>query len=203
MKLILLTVFAAVGFGQSTLTLACPSYRAGTALICTINKTGDIPAGLQFTFNADGRSSPWTATVQGTAAAAGKDIQCNTANGTCLISGINSQTIADGQMAQFSIPIASTVTGNLIFSLTASVGASLAGTSVATTTNPSLSVPSVNKCDITGDGLSDGSDVTLIKTQITSGSAPTTSDLNKDGAVNVIDEQILINAALGGACTAK
>ncbi len=71
------------------------------------------------------------------------------------------------------------------------------------TANPFLSVPSVNKCDITGDGLSDASDVVAIKTQIISGSAPITSDLNKDGVVNVIDEQILINAAQGRGCTAQ
>ena len=195
-------LLAVVGcWGQSTLTLSCPAYRSGTPLICTVSKTGDTPAGLQFTFNADGRAAPYTATILGAAANAGKDTQCGPA--ACLISGVNAQTIADGQVAQFSIPIPAGVTGNLIFSLSTPIGASLTATAISTTVNPPLSVPSVNKCDITGDGLSDGTDVAAIKNQITSGSAPASSDLNKDGKTDVIDAQILINAAQGRGCTAQ
>src|SRR5437016_2517878 len=120
MKFLLTFLFINSCFAQSVLILSCPSYRAGTNLICTINKTGDAPAGLQFTFNADGRTSPYIASVSGTAIVAGKDIQCGPA--ACIISGINAQTISDGQVAQFSVPIPANVTGNLIFSLTSPVG---------------------------------------------------------------------------------
>jgi len=59
----------------------------------------------------------------------------------------------------------------------------------------------INLCEITNDTTPGLADVQLIFKQAM-GTAPPLNDLNYDGVVNVVDVQILLNAALQLACSA-
>ena len=57
-------------------------------------------------------------------------------------------------------------------------------------------------CDVNGDGVTNGADVTAAINQALGVSA-CTADLDKDLQCSVVDVQRVINAALGGQCVAK
>lgn len=203
-KLFLFAISSLPLLAQSAaLNLSCTNnVRAGTTLTCSIALSGgSLPAGLQWTLAS---SSPIGAVVVMPAAAATtaqKGIACNAAN-TCLLTGINANQIADGVLATLAIPIPAT-SGNLqmTVNLSATIGASLAGTAVVTTANPPVSVSILSGCDIDGDGQTNATDVTAEQNGVLA-IPPTASDLNLDGKLDVVDVQIVINAARGLACTA-
>ncbi len=199
-------LLASMCFADSVLTLSAPPYTPGQPLILTVSKTGDLPSNIQITFNADGRTSPGSASVVGSALSAGKSIQCG-GNGICVIWGLNQATIIDGPVAQFSIPIPSNVTGSLTFSITGQVESTPGGMPITTTVNPPLSVPSTislpQPCDITGDGLVNISDVDAMRNQVLLGTFSAAYDLDHDSKVNVTDLAIEIKAYLGGTCAAQ
>ena len=60
-------------------------------------------------------------------------------------------------------------------------------------------LPTINACDLNGDGL-----VTVVDLQLeinaALGLAPCTHDINKDGPCNIVDVQRVVIAALGGQC---
>jgi hypothetical protein len=101
---------------------------------------------------------------------------------------------ASGTVQTFTINAG--VTGLLAgnFSVKAYVGS---GSGSGTTTTPP---PAVSKCDLTGDGIVDVSDVQSAINQSLGTASCTNGDIDKDGSCNVVDVQRIINAALGGAC---
>jgi hypothetical protein len=54
-------------------------------------------------------------------------------------------------------------------------------------------------CDVNKDGATNVVDVQLIVNQVL-GVVPPTSDVNGDGSVNIVDVQAVVNAALGLGC---
>jgi hypothetical protein len=71
------------------------------------------------------------------------------------------------------------------------------------TTFTEVAIPAMNSgapgCDINGDGVTTGADVTLA-TDAALGKTSCTADLDGNGRCNVIDVQRVANAALGGSC---
>ena len=67
----------------------------------------------------------------------------------------------------------------------------------ATPVNQSFQV--ISPCDINGDGTTTVAHVRKMTSEALGASAAT-DDLNRDGVVNVIDVQIVINATLGLGC---
>ena len=63
-----------------------------------------------------------------------------------------------------------------------------------------FSAASQPTCDLNGDGVVDGSDVTIAINQALGLSPCTSADLDKSGVCNVIDVQRVINAAIGLGC---
>ena len=204
-KLFLFAIFSLPLWAQSAaLNLSCTNnVRAGTTLTCSIALSGgSLPAGLQWTFASSSPVGPIVVTPAASATTAQKSIACNAAN-MCLLTGINANQIADGVLATLAIPIPA-ATGNLqmTVNLSATTGASLSGTALATAANPPVSVSISSGCDVNGDGQTNAADVTAEQNGVLA--IPQTAiDLNQDGNLNVVDVQIVINAARGLACTAQ
>ena len=68
--------------------------------------------------------------------------------------------------------------------------------------NQSVSVSVLSGCDINGDGQTNAADVTAQQNGVLV-VPQTASDLNADGNSDVVDVQIVINAARGLACAAQ
>jgi len=204
-KLLLSALFSLPLWAQSaTLNLSCSNnVRAGSTLTCSITLSGgSLPAGLQWTLAT---SSPVGAVIVTPAAAvisAQKNFLCNAAN-MCLLTGINANQIADGALANLSIPIpAGSGNRQMTLNLSATIGASLLGTALSATANPPVSVSVSSGCDINGDGQINAADVTAQQNGLLA-TPQTSSDLNSDGKSDVVDVQIVINAARGLACAAQ
>ena len=204
-KLLLSAIISLPLLAQSaTLTLSCSnSVRAGSNLTCSIALSGSsLPAGLQWTLAASSPVGVVTVTPAAAALAAQKSLACNAVN-TCLLTGINANQIGDGVLANLSIPIPASPSGQPIsLGLSPVVGASLAGTAIPASTNPSVSVSILSGCDINGDGQTSATDVTAQQNGVLA-IPQTASDLNQDTKSDVVDVQIVINAARGLACTAQ
>lgn len=121
----------------------------------------------------------------------------------CLLTGINANQIADGALANLSIPIpAGSGNRQMTLNLSATIGASLLGTALSATANPPVSVSVSSGCDINGDGQTNAADVTAQQNGVLA-MPQTSSDLNSDGKSDVVDVQIVINAVRGLACAAQ
>jgi hypothetical protein len=129
---------------STVLTLACPAtYQPGSSLICTVSKAGDIPAGLQFTFQPDTRTVGWSASVGAAADGAGKALQFNAANGICLIVGFNATTIPDGIVARLVVAVPPGLSSPLMFSIISPVATDAIGAAISATVNGPVSVARV------------------------------------------------------------
>jgi len=204
-KLLLSALFSLPLWAQSaTLNLSCSNnVRAGSTLTCSITLSGgSLPAGLQWTLAT---SSPVGAVIVTPAAAvisAQKNFLCNAAN-MCLLTGINANQIADGALANLSIPLpAGSGNRQMTLNLSATIGASLLGTALSATANPPVSVSVSSGCDINGDGQTNAADVTAQQNGLLA-TPQTSSDLNSDGKSVVLYVQIVINAVRGLACAAN
>jgi Dockerin type I domain len=204
-KLLLSALFSLPLWAQSaTLNLSCASnVRAGSTLTCSIALAGgSLPAGLQWTLATSSPVGAVVITPAATVTAVQKNFLCNAVN-MCLLTGINANQIADGALATLSIPIpAGSGARQMTLNLSATIGASLLGTAVSATANPPVSVSILSGCDINGDGQTNAADVTAEQNGVLA-MPQTASDLNSDGNADVVDVQIVINAARGFACAAQ
>lgn len=205
MKFALILAWFTIPLAAQTLNLACGSNpRAGTNESCTVSlASGSSPAGLEFQFTTSLTVGTIVQAVTGTASTAGKSIYCNNANGLCLIVGQNQTTIADGNVAALTIPLPATLGNQTItFTVTATEGASLAGSGIPFSSGLPVSVSVLSTCDLNGDGVVNAADVTLAINNVLAVPQVVT-DLNKDGKTDDVDVQIVINAAQGKGCTAQ
>jgi hypothetical protein len=204
-KLLLSALFSLPLWAQSaTLTLSCPNnVHAGSTLSCSVALSGgSLPAGLQWTLATSSPVGAVVVTPAAAVASAQKNFLCNAAN-MCLLTGINANQIADGALATLSIPIpAGSGSRQMTLNLSATIGASLLGTALSATANPPVSVSVSSGCDINGDGQINDADVTAQQNGLLA-TPQTSSDLNSDGKSDVVDVQIVINAARGLACAAQ
>ena len=117
---------------------------------------------------------------------------CTLATVTCIR---NDTLIAGGS---FSLAVTVTIANNAPGSVTNQVSASGGGAMPAAATDIVTILP-YSPCDLTQDGIIDAADVRRIITDVLSAASPQ-EDLNQDTAVNVVDIQVLINAALSQVC---
>jgi Dockerin type I domain len=203
-KLLLFMICSLACMAQAaTDTLSCPSIaRPGAVLACSMTlASGGVAAGNGFQVTPSIPTGAITATAAGTALAAGKTAQCNAA-GLCILSALNQTLIADGVVATIAIPIPPGAGGNITIITSNTVTASLAGVAIPTTANPPVAVSVLGGCDINGDGVVNAADVALELNGVLA-IPPAANDLNKDGKTDVVDVQIVINAASGKPCTAQ
>lgn len=203
----LLLFFAALSVYGQNLGISCPPgpFTASQTIACTVSLiAGGTPASFEAGISLTGAGSTGalvTQTPTPAVTALGKAIYC--ALTLCMTVG-GQTTIPDGPVTNVSIKLPAAVSnGNMSVALVNQLGATVGGTTVMITANPPASV-SVNgsPCDITGDGLVNAADVTAaIQKRLTA--PPTLADIDKNGVVNVVDVQIVIKAANGGACSAS
>jgi len=176
--LCILLLASAALFAQASLDLSgIPGLApAGTTVTVTISLTlGGGPAGLQWDMTGLPAGATFASLVTG------KTIQCSATR--CILSGLNATAIADGPVATIQYAQPATPPSE---ALTATLAASPAGAAVTTTAGGIVS-----RCDLSGDGKIDATDVGLAVTQAL---ASTT------GTPTILDVIRVIIAAFGGAC---
>ena len=218
-KLLALLATLSASACAQLLTLNCPitGVKAGTDLICTASFTNQTAAGLQFTVTAPSQLGPVTITAGASTIAAGKTVY--QVGSSAIIGGYGPPpTSATLNANQFSDGIAAILTWHLPASLgPQNVQISLGGGQVppiatlpsgmvvSVTPNPPQPVsilPSVNFCDINGDGLVNQADVTAQRNLVMTFPQPSNCARNASGC-NVGAIQIVANAAVpNGSCTA-
>lgn len=193
----ILLLTAALTFAQAapvTLSLS-QSASAAPAIALSIASTTQ-PAGVQFSliYSAAGIAAV-NVTAGPAAVAAGKTITCASSPGStiCVVAGINSNTIADGVLAQIAVT-PTTYVGPVSVMLTGALSASLAGDALATT-GSGMTFQLYSPFDLNRDGKIDLTDLRILIDAILAQQAA--GDLNHDGAENIIDVQALVIAALG------
>lgn len=203
-----LTVFfilAAFAAGQTITVMVpvavVPPGTAGIVQLALVTPTtATPPAALQFTMSGTTDTGILTATVGSASTAASKQISCTSPPAktlTCIVWGLNSNTIGNGDVADVTVPISATATlASDLLTLTNVLGASAAGGSVTVAAvNGSISV--FSPCDLNHDGVVDIIDINVVVSQAIAGAvACTTGDLNKDTKCNVLDVYREVLAAM-------
>ncbi len=109
---------------------------------------GSAPAGVQWTFTYDAaRVSAISASAGASTVAAGKAITCAAGTGTytCLVTGVNSNVLQNGTLANVNVTLSPSATGLISIGVTNPSGASLAG-SALTTTGTAATITTVANC---------------------------------------------------------
>ncbi len=216
MKRIMLFVLSAAALLGQTLSLTCPtSVKAGTALNATTsiaNAQGTV--GVQYTATPSQPLGSLIASSIGSVAAANK---ATTTSGNSVIqigSGppgtLNKSLIADGNLANLNWTVPNSLANqNITITLAGpspmpAAATDANGSPIQVIVNPACAVsvlPNTSLCDINGDGVTDQADVTAQKGLVMT--FPQSSKCARDASgCGVTAIQIVINAALGGACTA-
>jgi hypothetical protein len=185
------------------LSVSCPStIVAGATLNCSAMLSGSAPAINGVTWVLPPSLGTPVITAGTAAVAAGKIIKCNGL--ACIVYGINTTTMAAGELEKIAIPIPSTLQGNIQIGLTGAAEGDAQGNAIVVTVNPPVTVsvsPSLSKCDVNGDGQINSADVAVMLDSAL-GISPVAHDLNGSGFTTVLDVQIVIYAAQGLGCNA-
>jgi len=107
-----------------------------TLSLTLTSPSGSEPAGVQWMLTyATSDITAINATVGTAGTAAGKSLTCASGIGTytCVLAGINSSTIQNGQIATVNVTLSPTVTSGTSIEISGPLGASLAGSAVALT----------------------------------------------------------------------
>lgn len=200
---VLAPLLASAAFGQSLLPTGPASYSGTAALSINDMWSGTAaPSAIQFSWAASGGASVTGITLGSAATSATKILQCSGTfpqlSGTCLVWGLNSNTMANGAIAVTAI----SPTSNASITITTSAisAADVNGTAIAST-GGTLTIPFVNKCDLDGSGTVDVSDVTIAGQHILATPQITPCDFDKTGKCDLFDLLVILKAALGGACS--
>lgn len=208
----LIALFAVSALGaQPTLSISGPpaNQKAGTTFTLTVSVSGTGTSGdeaLQFSLPLSWPVVPATGTA---ATSAGKAVTCAQVGPSynCIVVGMNSNNLTDGQLATLAITIPKTAgSGTVPFSLSNLLAAATDGTGTVNGAPLVAGSPFIlsitSLCDLNSDGVINAADLALIVQQAI-GSSACTADLNSDGKCNIQDVQIVGNAAGSGFCAAK
>jgi len=139
-------IFGSCCFGQSVLSLSSASGQPGEPVTLNISFDTTYPgkaAALQWTLNSPSSEVASFNAVAGPAAAsAQKSLYC--ANQTCLLAGINSNTLSTGVVAIVTLNLSPTASGNLVIELSNPVEALVNGSDGSiTSTNGIVNVGAI------------------------------------------------------------
>lgn len=121
----------------TSLNLGSASTSAGGSVSLVLSLSGSASAslaGLEWTLAPSAGIAALTVTAGPAATAAGKSVTCggSLAASTCLLTGLNTNTLSDGIVAIVNITTAATASGTVQIALTNLLGASLTGNAVLT-----------------------------------------------------------------------
>jgi Dockerin type I domain len=217
MKRLLAVLFLVASMSQAAVTLTLTGGAGGIdngdygTLILTMSG-GAAPLGLQFTLNTPSGMTDVVPIAGPIVSAATKLFRCSPyANNSvkCSVVGNNTNTIADGVIATYTIKTGAAMTYPLVFTVPNVAAESMTGSteSISHVTS-SHSLPSDYLCDVNHDGVIDTEDLRLITNWMTGAELvptnvvpSTTCDINSDGVCNILDVLIVQRKlASGGAC---
>lgn len=184
-------------------------YAPGSVVTLNITKSGNpTDAAIQFNLPVPPGVASISVAASPAATAAGKTVTCGaTAADICVLVGFNANTIPDGVVAIATVTLASSVPQNPVaVSLTNPIEGDTNGSSLPVTIqNPTVSLSIKNACDVDGDGSVSSADLSSVVSMTVTGATSTATDLNSDGATNVLDAQIVATAGTppGFVCNAK
>ena len=166
----LLILTSSLAVGQVALSLSSGTATPGNPVVLNLSlnaPSGNQPAGLQWTLAYSTTDFSAISVAAGSAAtAAGKTLSCNNVSGstTCLIWGLNSNTISSGVVATVTLTVsASTLQTSSIVQVLNSVASSASGVAISSTAS--------------------GATVTIVQT----GTIPVTVQTTTPGASFVVD----------------
>lgn len=200
MRILTIVLFAGLSYGQTTtFSVTGPANaRPGTTATISVNAAGTTNTGTaaaQWNLTTPAGFTK-TATIGTQASAANKQIACDTPVLLCIVYGLNTTIMSNGQLASYAITIpANASPGAASITLSGVVAASPTGTAVTTALGAPYSILILAKSDIDGNGTTNGADVSALITQIINGTC--SSDQNNDGVCDVKDIQLVANAATG------
>lgn len=185
----------------NTTTPPAGGYPSGAVIPISIAKTGNPTAtGLQFDIQTSAGVSSVVMSIPAGLAVT-KQLSCApfSSNFRCLIVGFNTSVIPDGVIATATVTLASSInTSPVNVTVANPVETDATGTALAVTVaNPTVSLPTRNPCDVTGDGSVSPLDLSAVVNPATLRAS--TPDLNSDGTANVQDAQIVATAGTGPA----
>lgn len=201
-------------FAQNVFQLSGPAFvRPGSPITMNVTLSGSsTPAATQFTITATMDITALTVTAGPVATAATKQIACgayttSTNTMTCIIYGLNENTIADGVLATVTATLSATPSlTSETFSLSGPAEATGPGSAITVTVSPiNIATGILSNCDLLGTGTITAADATTIIGWVLGTSSPgsgLTCDVNGDGKCNVDDVEIIIAAVTGQPCTA-
>src|SRR5258708_6219017 len=167
-KLLFFTVLALQAQTNTVSLQVPPSARAGSSVAVAVSQSGGNPAATQYTLTVSPASavSGIIASAGNSATAASKQVSCGAFVAgalTCLVLGVNVNTMADGVEITYAITVAPRATGNITFSISSALEANTTGGAVATTLPfPTGSMSVISPCDLNGDGVTNAADLALI-----------------------------------------
>jgi hypothetical protein len=128
-----LVILAVSGFAQTSLMLQPVTGTPGTGVTMNLVLTtaaGNPPAALQWSLTYPALPVTFLQVSAGpAAAAAGKTLSCGTPGGiyTCLVAGLNLNTIANGVVALVTVGLAAQATGDVPIGIPGALAATLDG----------------------------------------------------------------------------
>jgi hypothetical protein len=128
-----LVILAASGFAQTSLVLQPVTGTPGASVTMNLVLTtaaGKPPAGLQWSLTYPALPVTFLQVSAGpVAAAAGKTLSCGTPGGiyTCLVAGLNLNTIASGVVAMVAVGLTAQATGDVPIGISSALAATLDG----------------------------------------------------------------------------
>ena len=182
----------------------------GSAVDIFVNLSGTTAtpvAALRFTVKGAPDATTVTATAGMVATATSKQIACSPGTSTggmiCLIYGMNTTNLYDGQVAVLHVPVPASSSGTFTLTTDTTVAADGSGSEVALVAGPPLATQGVNPCDIDGNGAVNVADVQSAINQVIKQfqgivGACSSADLIGTGTCSVVDVERVVAASLGG-----
>lgn len=199
MKLLILLISFACSLGaQNTLTLTGPSTtRPGSdvELVLSLAAPEARPAGLQWSLELP--PNVQAVVAPGAAAvAAEKTLHCTTAGTMCLLVALNDTTIAPGEVARYTLAVPLDAAKGLYqIPLSGLVAGSAAAIVQPIAAGAAYEIRVLARSDLNGDGATNIIDLNLMLDQVL-GRTACTDDQNGDGKCDLIDLLAVIRGAL-------
>lgn len=202
MRRVLLSVAAMaclmpLAIAQTTLTLTGPTtVRPGQTIELELATGGSPePAGLQWTLTLPAGFTAQAAA--GSAAQAGeKTLYCSEDVSLCLVVGLNPNTIPNGKLARYAVTVApDTAKGQYALHLSGLVAGSAKAILAPVNSGSLYEIRVLARSDLNGDGATNMLDLNLMLDQVL-GRAACTDDQNGDGKCDLIDLLAVIRGAL-------
>ena len=195
MKLAILFTFAALAAAQTVTVTGTGPVRPGQTIEIAVELTDSSnPAGVQWTAGLPA-NWPVAATAGPVATAVGKTLYCTEDKRTCLVVGLNANTLGNGEIARYALTVpAGTAPGTYQVPLTGLLAGSAAAIAQPIQPGAVFEIRVLAGADINGDGVVTMADVFLMIDMALSRTA-CTADQNGDGQCNLLDVLLVLRDA--------